>query len=95
MANQKTRQCWTFEGNVQGVGFRASTKAISARYDVVGFVRNNADGTVTVEAEGRTSILSSFLSEIHSQLATLIDHCVKQDIPTLTAVDAEVSFVIR
>ena len=93
VADKIIRQRWRFEGNVQGVGFRVSTKAISARFDVVGFVRNNADGTVTVEAEGRDLILNSFLSEIRSQLATRIDHCVKEDIAAVTA--AEAAFLIR
>ncbi|MCH1495791.1 MAG: acylphosphatase [Rubripirellula sp.] len=94
MADKRIRQRWRFEGNVQGVGFRVSTMAISARYDVVGFVRNNADGTVTVEAEGPSATLNSFLSEIKFQLATRIENCVKQEIATLTASDAEAAFVI-
>jgi acylphosphatase len=39
-------------GRVQGVWFRASAEREAARLGVVGFARNERDGSVTVEAEG-------------------------------------------
>lgn len=39
-------------GRVQGVFFRASTKDAADRFGVRGRVRNDADGSVFIEAEG-------------------------------------------
>jgi len=47
-------------GRVQGVGFRYTTRRLAARFDVKGWVRNNSDGTVSIEAEGRSEELDRF-----------------------------------
>ncbi|RUT78433.1 acylphosphatase [Ancylomarina longa] len=39
-------------GRVQGVGFRYHTREAAKRFGVKGFVKNQIDGTVYVEAEG-------------------------------------------
>jgi DNA ligase D-like protein (predicted 3'-phosphoesterase) len=39
-------------GAVQGVGFREATRRAAGRLGLLGWVRNEADGTVTVHAEG-------------------------------------------
>lgn len=39
-------------GMVQGVGFRANTRAQAGRLALTGFARNLPDGSVEVEAEG-------------------------------------------
>jgi len=39
-------------GKVQGVFFRASTKAVADQLNVKGFVMNKPDGSVYIEAEG-------------------------------------------
>jgi acylphosphatase len=47
-------------GDVQGVFFRASAQQIAASLGVTGFVRNEADGSVYIEAEGDESQLAAF-----------------------------------
>ncbi len=49
------------EGKVQGVAFRASTKAVADQLSVKGRVMNRPDGTVYLEAEGDDFSLESFL----------------------------------
>lgn len=42
----------TVYGKVQGVSFRAATKAIADQLSVKGIVKNQPDGSVYIEAEG-------------------------------------------
>ena len=47
-------------GKVQGVFFRASTKEKADSLDIHGFVRNEPDGSVYIEAEGEEDKLLQF-----------------------------------
>lgn len=49
-------------GKVQGVFFRAFTKEKADELDIAGFVRNEANGDVYIEAEGDQELLASFVS---------------------------------
>ena len=49
-------------GKVQGVFFRASTKEIADYYGINGFVRNEKDGSVYIEAEGEEGNLKHFVA---------------------------------
>lgn len=48
-------------GKVQGVFYRASTKAVADQMGIKGFVKNEKDGSVYIEAEGDEATLSIFL----------------------------------
>lgn len=62
-----------YHGQVQGVGFRATTVLIARRFDVTGQVRNEPDGSVSMEAEGEEAELDRFLAAIDaSRLGSLI-----------------------
>ena len=52
-------------GKVQGVWFRASTKETADRLGLVGTVRNEPDGSVSVEAEGDEETLAALLQWLH------------------------------
>lgn len=47
-------------GGVQGVGFRYSVRAKAQELKLAGFVRNEPDGSVYVEAEGSKEKLGEF-----------------------------------
>ncbi|MES2416592.1 MAG: acylphosphatase [Bacteroidota bacterium] len=49
------------KGKVQGVFFRASTKAVADQMGVKGLVRNEKDGSVYVEAEADAISLELFI----------------------------------
>lgn len=51
----------TITGRVQGVFFRASTKAVADQIGIKGFVKNQKDGTVLVHAEGDAVLMDSFV----------------------------------
>jgi len=48
-------------GKVQGVFFRASTKAVADQMGIKGFVKNEKDGSVHIEAEAEPFILEPFV----------------------------------
>ncbi|CAJ1199967.1 acylphosphatase [Companilactobacillus nantensis] len=53
-------------GLVQGVGFRYSTFQVAQELSVTGTVRNEMDGSVSIEAEADEKILYIFLNRIKS-----------------------------
>lgn len=48
-------------GRVQGVFFRASARDVALRLQLRGFVRNEPDGTVYMEAEGNDEALDELV----------------------------------
>ncbi len=52
-------------GRVQGVGFRAYTEYQAIEKGLRGWVRNQEDGTVEIEAEGPKPVLDEFLNILH------------------------------
>ena len=55
-----------YSGRVQGVGFRASTKAIAKRFPVTGYVRNLPDRTVELVLRGTDVDLQQILDAVQS-----------------------------
>lgn len=54
------RRAYRIVGTVQGVGFRWWTRKLAGANDLRGTVRNAADGSVEVEAEGSPAALKMF-----------------------------------
>lgn len=57
-----------YSGRVQGVGFRWTCQRISKRHAVTGTVKNLADGTVELFADGEPDEVQRFLSEIEAKM---------------------------
>lgn len=57
MADDAGRLTATVRGRVQGVGFRRYVRGWARELDLVGWVRNEPDGSVRVVAEGGTAAL--------------------------------------
>jgi acylphosphatase len=51
-------------GEVQGVGFRYFAQRVAASHQVVGYVRNLADGRVEVVAEGTPEGIEGFKHDL-------------------------------
>jgi acylphosphatase len=49
-------------GRVQGVFFRASAREVATKLQLRGFVRNEPDGSVYIEAEGPEEALKEFVA---------------------------------
>lgn len=54
----------TVRGRVQGVNFRAYTKDRAEHWGIRGYVRNQRDGTVFIEAEGQEDAMERFLADV-------------------------------
>ncbi|HGF8289136.1 acylphosphatase [Enterococcus faecium] len=52
------------QGRVQGVGFRYMTKMVADQLGVTGTVKNEDDGSVTIEAIGNDDIIRKFIEEV-------------------------------
>lgn len=55
----------TVHGRVQGVGFRYATRRAAQTLGVSGWVRNDADGTVRVFAQGDAEDVESLVEFLH------------------------------
>lgn len=51
----KIRKCFYFSGDVQGVGFRFRAYHTANALGLTGWVRNEYDGSVTLEVQGEES----------------------------------------
>ncbi len=58
-----------FEGRVQGVGFRYTTKDLARGYDVLGTVRNMPDGSVELVVAGEIGEVAEFLRDLKEDSA--------------------------
>lgn len=58
------REVLFLHGRVQGVGFRYKVLQIAGRYPVAGIVRNCADGSVEIDAEGEDAEVDAFIEDI-------------------------------
>jgi len=52
-------------GRVQGVFFRRFTSDLASRLHIVGFVRNEIDDSVYIEAQGKKDDMISFIQKLH------------------------------
>ena len=71
----------TYEGSVQGVGFRYTTQRTAGDYDVSGYVRNQRDGTVEVLAEGPSTEVEAFLSAVAQRMRGHIRKARRRNLP--------------
>lgn len=57
-------------GNVQGVGFRATTKFLAEELKLTGYVRNLPDGNVEIHAQGEKLQLEKLLSRLKNEFSS-------------------------
>lgn len=71
----------SYAGRVQGVGFRATCRWIASSHPVTGWVRNEQDGSVMLEAQGALASVESFLQDIAGRLETNISSQSRMNLP--------------
>ena len=83
------RQHIVFHGWVQGVGFRYRAIHAAALYGATGWVRNEDDGTVTMEIQGTDDQISDVIQAIERGSFVRIE---KMDVRKIPVIDHEHSF---
>lgn len=74
----------TYRGRVQGVGFRATVQTLAHDHRVTGWVRNEPDGSVLLEAQGEIPEVESLLTRIGQAMGRYIhaaDRAEASDLP--------------
>jgi len=72
------------KGRVQGVGFRYNTRRMAQKYDISGYVKNEPEGTVYIEASGEEEAMDRFVLWCHKGPAwARVDKVEVQEIPNL------------
>jgi acylphosphatase len=61
-----------FSGRVHGVGFRATCRWLASGFDLVGFVRNLADGRVELLVEGEPAEIDRYLTAVQNEMGGFI-----------------------
>lgn len=75
-------------GRVQGVGFRFYTQKTAKEMNVTGWVRNKSDGSVYIEATGKSENLEMFINWCEDGPAWAhVSKLEKQEIPVFDADD--------
>lgn len=75
------RKRYNFKGRVQGVGFRYTAKQLATSMGLTGWVRNEYDGTVTMEIQGRETLINKVLVGLNNNMFITIDWIDSENIP--------------
>ena len=70
-----------FYGSVQGVGFRWRAKNAAEHYSCTGWVRNEWDGSVSMEIQGTEEAIESVILAIEKGTFVRIENMDMKDIP--------------
>lgn len=87
----EVRKHIVFHGRVQGVGFRYTAKYLAQSLRLTGWVKNEWDGTVTLEIQGREALIQKLLVGLNSNQFITIDWLDTEEIP----LEQESSFKVR
>lgn len=85
------RKRMVFYGRVQGVGFRYTAKQMARSLGLTGWVKNEYDGTVLMEVQGREPMIHKLMEGLNRNMFINISWIDSEDIP----VESENGFVSR
>lgn len=74
------REHLVFTGRVQGVGFRFRAGHLAKHYGVTGWIRNNYDGSVEAEMQGREEELDKIIQSLQQDSYIRIDWVTRDKI---------------
>lgn len=85
------RKQYTFTGRVQGVGFRYSAQYLAQGLGLTGWVKNEWDGTVVMEAQGTEEQLNQLIQMLKRRSFIRIEYVAELIIP----IQKEAGFHVR
>ena len=77
----EVRKHIVFHGRVQGVGFRYTAKYAAQSLGLSGWVRNEWDGSVTMEVQGREALIDKLLVRLNHDRFITIEWMDTEEIP--------------
>lgn len=77
----RVRRFYRFSGVVQGVGFRYEARTLAVQLKLAGCVRNNSDGSVSMEVEGEAARIDELLRAIQAVPRFRITGIQVEDLP--------------
>ena len=77
----EVRKHIVFYGRVQGVGFRYTAKYLARSLELTGWVRNDWEGTVTMEVPGREQLINKLLTGLNHSRFISIEWMDTKEIP--------------
>lgn len=77
----EVRKHIVFYGRVQGVGFRYTAKYLAQSIGLTGWVKNEWDGTVTMEVQGREPMINKLLTGLNQGHFISIEWMDTKEIP--------------
>ena len=80
-----------YQGHVQGVGFRATARQLARDLPISGWVRNEPDGSVTLQAQGDPAAVEQLLGRVQSTMDRFIQSVDRTPLPDQRG---EIGFVI-
>jgi len=87
----EVRKHIVFHGRVQGVGFRYTAKYLAQSLRLTGWVKNEWDGTVSMEVQGREPMIDKLLAALNQGRFITIEWMDTEEIP----LKEENSFSVR
>ena len=77
----EVRKHIVFYGRVQGVGFRYTAKYLARSLELTGWGKNDWDGTVTMEVQGREQLINKLLTGLNHSRFISIEWMDTKEIP--------------
>ena len=79
----EVRKRLIFHGRVQGVGFRYTAKHLANSLGLTGWVRNEYDGTVRMEVQGRQESIYKLMKGLNRGMYISIDWIDEDELPVV------------
>jgi len=81
-----------FYGRVQGVNFRYTSSNIARKLGLTGWVRNEDDGSVEMEAQGTSELINQLIDEMKNVSPYIVIDNIEQKV--IPAKQDETGFII-